>query len=121
MALIKTDTSVYSDQVLSAGGGPTISAWQNVEASYETQVHLKLLNGASITIPAKIEVEVASNTSTGKSYDFTPTYEMSITNGDEKSWTMTLPMAVEHFRIVATHATGGTVTMNVEYTRVTGI
>lgn len=122
MALTKVNASLYSAFSMSPSAGGTPSAWVDVQDSYETQVNIKITNGTTIAAAAMVRVEVSSQ-SGGVNAAITPDYAASTVNGAVTSWSVTLPMGVEFFRVVPTHPTysGSVSVLDVEYTKVTSI
>lgn len=127
MALTKADAIIFGTlQInLSPSASSTSSSWIDVQSSYSVQVNLKLTNGTSITVGAKIKIEVASRDpgSGGIPADYTPEFLAVTTNSVVTSWSIELPLGVEFFRVTVTHPTyTGTVsTLDAEYTKVTAI
>lgn len=122
MALTKSRTSINSGATLTAGAGNTTSATQDVSASYETIVHIKLTNGATgPTIPAQTLVQVAADSGGTLFVDYGAPLVGPTANNGTASWSVYLPMAIAAFRLVSGSNTAQNVTLDSDYDRVTGI
>lgn len=127
MALTKVDAIIFGTlQInLSPSASSTNSSWIDVQGAYAVQVNLKLINGTTITIGAKIKIETASRDPGlgGIPADFTPEFQAVVTNSVITSWSVELPIGVEFFRVSVTHPTysGGVSTLDAEYTKITSI
>ena len=121
MALTKSRTSLYSGQTLTAGAADTTSSTIDLTAAYETQVNIKITNGATgPTIPAQVKIQVAADAAGTLFVDFA-TLVSNTGNNVVTPWSVTIPIAVGAFRLVSGSNTAQNVTLDADYSRVTGI
>lgn len=122
MALTKSRTSLYSAQTLTAGAANTNSAAQDNTGSYGTQLDIQLTNGATgPTIAAQVQVQVAADATGTLWVNYGGPLVGSVANNAVTSWSVELPIGVAGFRLVSGSNTGQNVTLDADYSRVTGI
>lgn len=123
MALTKVDTNIYTATNLTGSGSSTTSAWQDLQGSYGTQIHVKITNGTTLTVAAKWKIQGTSKDPSGVDADLTPYYQCTTINSDVQSWSVDIPIGVEFIRLVIQHATysGNVSTIDAEYSRTTAI
>jgi len=119
--ILKTDAVIYRDIDLLSGGANTVSNWVDNNDSFQTALLLRLTNPATaITTPASIQVQVTSNSTTGRIYNhlFRP-FTGNIIASNVSQIMLKLPLSIRYFRINATCPTGGTVKIDAEYSKLT--
>lgn len=122
MALTKSRTSLNSATTLTAGAGNTTSSTVDNTASYGTQLDIQLTNGATgPTVPAQVQIQVAADSGGTLFVNFGGPLVGTTTNSAVSSWSVDLPIGVGAFRIVSGSNTGQNVTLDADYSRVTGI
>jgi len=119
--IMKENVTLYNNQILTAGGGPTTSAWQDVTMAHEVQVHIKLTNTTGITTRASVVLEVCANTTNNIVAQYEKALNGTKINNDVKSTSIRLPAGVKYFRIKATHSVGGDTRLDCEFTKVTAM
>lgn len=125
MAASKTRTSIWSAQVLTAGAGNTNGAWIDLSTAYGAFVDMILTNGGTgPTIPAQIQIQVATNYNAGA-----PTLPTSYgaplvgvtTNSGVTSFSAEIPIGTAAIRLVAGSNTGQNVQVDADISVVTSI
>lgn len=121
----KSRTSIWSAQTLTAGAGNTNSSWIDLSAVFESQVDIKLTNGATgPTIAAQVQVQVADDYNSGA-----PTLPVNFggaliggtANSEVDYFSVTIPIGVAAVRLVAGSNTGQNVTVDADISKVTAI
>lgn len=121
MALTKARTSLCSAQTLTAGAGDTTSAAQNISAAYGALLDITLTNGATgPTIAAQVRIQVSADTSGTLWVDLT-TFVGGTANNGVYHCAVELPIGAQAFRTISGSNTGQNVTLNADYSLVTGL
>lgn len=122
MALTKSRTSIWSAQTLTAGAGDTTSSAQNLTAVYESQVDIKITNGATgPTIPAQCQIQVAADSGGTLYVNFGGPLVSNTGNNVVTSWSIDIPIGVASLQLVAGSNTAQNVTINADISTVTAI
>ena len=122
MALTKARTSLQSAVTLTAGAGNTTSSTVDNTASYGTQLDIQLTNGATgPTIAAQAQVQVAADSGGTLFVNYGGALVGSVSNSAVTSWSLDLPIGIGAFRVVSGSNTAQNVTLDVDYSRTTGI
>ena len=121
----KTRSSIWSGQTLTAGGGNTNSSWIDLSGVFESQIDIKITNGATgPTVAAQVQVQVANDYNAGSPTlpaNFGGALVASITNNDINYFSITIPIGCAAVRLVAGSNTGQNVTIDADISRVTAI
>lgn len=122
MALTKSRTSIWSSQTLTAGAGDTTSSAQNLTAVYESQVDIKITNGATgPTIPAQCQIKVAADSGGTLYVNFGGPLVSNTGNNTVTSWSIDIPIGVASLELVAGSNTAQNVTIDADISTVTAI
>lgn len=118
----KSRTSIWAAQTLTAGAGNTTSSQVNVNTSFESQVNIKLTNGATgPTIAAQVQIQVANDTVPTLLVNYGGALQGTTTNSDVIYFSVTIPIGVEAVVLVAGSNTAQDVTVSADISSVTGI
>lgn len=118
----KSRTSIWSAQTLTAGAGNTTSSSVNLTAVFESQINIKLTNGATgPTIAAQVQVQVANDSGGTLWTNFGGALVGTTTNSDVIYFSVTIPIGVAAVRLVAGSNTGQNVTVDADISTVTAI
>lgn len=122
MAVTKARTSVNSGTTMTAGAGDVTSATQDLTAAYATVVDIKLTNGATgPTVAAQVQIQIGADAAGTLMVNYGGPVVGSVANSAVRSWSVELPVAAGSFRIVSGSNTGQNVTLDCDYSRVTGL
>lgn len=123
MALTKSRAAFSIDgNTLTAGAGNQTSTAVDISGSYDTTVTIILTNGSSgPTVPAQVQIQVANDVAGTYWANYGGPLVASATGSAVTSWSIDLPMGLEAMRIVAGSNTVNNVTLNADYSKVTGI
>lgn len=120
MGTTKARTSIWSSQVLTAGGGDTTSAAVDLTDGYGGVLSVRLANGATgPTDPARVQVEVSHDNTAW--YDYGSPLVGGTDNDGIYEWCVPLDIGVQYLRLVAGSNTEQDVTVDAEVTEVTAI
>jgi hypothetical protein len=121
MAATKSNTTLFSAQSLTAGGGNQTSSVGTLTGGYGAELYLRLTNGATgPTVAAQVQIEVSPDNSSW--FDFGAALTGLTSNNGVIEWTVEIPIGVQYVRLVAGSNTGGsTVTVDAVCTNVTGV
>lgn len=121
----KTRTSIWAAQVLTAGGANTNGTWIDLHNTFESQIDIKLTNGATgPTVAAQVQVQVASDYNAGSPtlpVNFGGALVGGTSNSEVDYFSVTIPIGVEAVRLVAGSNTGQNVTVDADISTVTAI
>jgi hypothetical protein len=121
----KTRTSIWAAQTLTAGAANTNGSWIDLSAVFESQIDIKLTNGATgPTIAAQVQVQVADDYNAGS-----PTLVVNyggalvggVANSEVDYFSVTIPIGVAAVRLVAGSNTAQNVTVDADISKVTAI
>jgi len=122
MAATKSRTSIYSAQTLTAGAGNTTSSWIDIDTAYGAILNVVLTNGATgPTVAAQVQIQVANDTAHTLIVAYGLPLPGSTTNNDIVPYSVILPKEIVAFRLVSGSNTGQNVTLDADYSKVTGI
>ncbi len=120
MATTKSNTSIWNAQSLTAGAGNTTSGTQTINTGYGGELMVKLTNGATgPTVAAQVQIQISGDNS--KFYDFGGPMVGSVANSAVVQWSIDIPIGVMYFKLVAGSNTGQAVTVDADFSNVTGI
>lgn len=121
----KARTSIWSAQTLTAGAGDISSAVVDLSATFESQIDIKLTNGATgPTVAAQVLVKAANNYNGGSPtlpIDYGGALTGLTTNNGVAYFTVTIPIGIAAIQLVAGSNTGTNVTVDADISNVTGI
>lgn len=124
MALTKSRTQLWASNTLTAGGADQTTAWQDIRGAYDTAVNVVITNGATgPTDPAEVIVEVANDYNSGSPNQPTEFrfYAAGTASGESYDFPVVLPTATQAFRLIAGRNTDQDVTIDADYSEVTGL
>lgn len=122
MASTKARTSINSATTMTAGAANVSGTWQDVNTGYGVQLGILLTNGATgPTIAAQVQIQTSNDTSHTLAVNFGGPLVGVTTNSGVSSWSIELPIGVCSFRLVTGSNTGQNVTLDSDYSTVTGI
>lgn len=123
--ILKTRTSIWSAQTLTAGAGNTTSSVLDTSQGYGAQVNIKITNGATgPTVPAQVQVQVANDYNAGS-----PTLWVNhggplvagVANSEVGYWSVPIPPGVAAVRLVAGSNTGQNVTIDADISAIVAV
>lgn len=118
----KARTSIWSGQTLTAGAGNTSSSVINLTGTFESQINIKLTNGATgPTVPAQVQVVVGNDATPTLATNYGGALVGSTTNSAVSYFSVTIPIGVESVQLVAGSNTGQNVTVDADISSVTAI
>lgn len=111
MATVKTPTTIWSSQTLTAGAGDTTSSSVDLTDGYGAVLMVRLLNGGTgPTIAAQVQIQVSHN---GSDWYNSGTLVGSAAANASISWgIIAIDPAVPYVRLVAGSNTGQNVTVS---------
>lgn len=124
-APIKSRTSLWAAQSLTAGAANTNGSWIDLSVVFEAQIDIRLTNGGTgPTVPAQVQVQVANNWNGGA-----PTLPTNyggalvggVANNGIDYFSVTIPIGAAAMRLVAGSNTGQAVTVDADVSTVTAI
>jgi len=122
MALTKSRTSIWNGTTLTAGAGDTTSSAQDLSAVYESQVDIKITNGATgPTVPAQCQIQVAADSGGTLYVNFGGPLVANLGNSIVTSWSIDIPIGVASLQLVAGSNTAQNVTISADISTVTGV
>lgn len=122
MALSKTRASINSATTMTAGAGDVTGSTIDVTDSYGVQIDISLTNGATgPTVAGQVQIQVAADAAGTLFVNFGGALVGSTSNSGVTSWSVDLPFGIGAFRLVSGSNTGQNVTLNADYSKVTGI
>ena len=122
MASTKATTAIWSSQTLTAGAGDTTSAVLNLTDGYGGTLNIKLTNGATgPTLPAQVLIQCSEDNFT-EAYDVGDALVGLTGNSAVISWGMiVIPPGTQYLRLVAGSNTDQNVTVDADFSEVTGV
>jgi hypothetical protein len=118
----KSRTSIWSAQTLTAGAGDTTSASVDLTAVFESQIDIKLTNGATgPTIAAQVQPQVANDSAGTLWTNYGGPLVGLVTSNAVSHFSITIPIGVAAVRLVAGSNTAQNVTVDADISKVTAI
>lgn len=121
----KARTSIWSGQTLTAGAGNTTSSVINLSTTFESQIDIKLTNGATgPTVAAQVQIVVANDYAAGSPTlltNFGGALVGSTANSAVTYFSVTIPIGVAAVELVAGSNTAQNVTVDADISSVTAI
>lgn len=125
MAAIKSRTSIWSGQVLTAGAANTPSPWIDLSAAYGAQLDIRLTNGTSgPTVAAQVQILVAAAYNSGSPVlptSFGGAFVGGTGNGEVDYLSAEIPIGVAAVQLVAGSNTGQNVAVDADISIVIGV
>ena len=122
MALSKSRTSLYNGTTMTAAAGDVTSSAQDLTGSYSTVLDIKLTNGATgPTVPGQVQIQIGADATGTLMTNYGAPLVGSNANNGVISWSIVLPEAAGCFKLVSGSNTGQNVTLDADYSRITGI
>ena len=107
---------------MTAGAADVTGSTIDISTAYGAQVDIKLTNGATgPTIAAQVQIEVAADAAGTLFTKFGGALVGSTANSGVSSWSVQLPIGVAAFRLISGSNTAQNVTLDADYSKVTGI
>lgn len=121
----KSRSSIWSGTTLTAGAADTNGSWIDLSAVFESEIDIKLTNGATgPTVAAQVQVQVANDYNAG-SPTLVTNYGGALigttTNSAVSYFSVSIPIGVAAVRLVAGSNTGQNVTVDADISKVTAI
>jgi hypothetical protein len=122
MPAVKSRTSLWSAQTLTASSGNTTSSTINLTATYTSQVNIKITNGGTgPTIPAQCQVVVGNDSAPTLATNFGGALIASNANSAITYFSVEIPPGIEAIYLVAGSNTGQNVTIDADISSVTSV
>ena len=116
----KAVTAILNGVTMTAAASDVTTDGPDLDTSFGAQLGIKLTNGATgPTVAAQVQIQVSQDDS--KFYNFGGALVGSVANSAVSSWSIEIPIGVEHIQLVSGSNTGQNVTVDADISQVTAI